>query len=178
MRYIHVKLLFLSFCCMAIYCAGLQPNPRYNGGRTPKNEGHSDPRPLDFHSGYTEFQRRLAESVNSYLGVPYRWGGTTRSGMDCSGFVSTVYLNVSGLKLPRKARSMYKLGRGIDERNLLLGDLVFFERIENDGISHVGIYLKGREFAHASTSDGVTVSTLDDDYYRSRFVGARRIYNY
>lgn len=178
MQHSHIKLLFSVFCFIGLYCAGLPPNPKYHNGRAPNVEEPANGRTLTLNGHYSEFQRRLAEEVNAYLGVPYRWGGTTRSGMDCSGFVSTVYLNVAGLKLPRKARTMFKYGSPIRERDLKSGDLVFFERIENDGISHVGIFLRKREFAHASTSDGVTISNLDDDYYRSRYVGARRIYNY
>jgi cell wall-associated NlpC family hydrolase len=177
MRDIHVKVLFAFFSFVVIYCAGLRPNPKFNNS-SPKEGAHSSRKMVTLDGSYSEFQRRLADEIQSYLGVPYRWGGVSRSGMDCSGFVSTVYQNVTGLKLPRKARSMYKYGHSIGPEVLKVGDLVFFERIENDGISHVGIYVQKREFAHASTSEGVKISSLDDEYYRSRFVGARRIYNY
>lgn len=178
MQVLHFKLLFVVFCFMGLYCAGLQPNPKYNNGRATKYDENTDGKIIELDGDYSTFQRRLIEEVNAFMGVPYRWGGNDHRGMDCSGFVSTVYLNVTGLKLPRKARSMFKYGHRIGEGDLRMGDLVFFERIENDGISHVGIYLRKYEFVHASTSSGVSTSTLDDDYYRSRFVGARRIYNY
>ncbi len=178
MMNIHIKLVFLFLIFVGFCCAGLQPNPKYHNGRAPAKTEPADRGPLRLEISYSEFRRRLSQEVESYLGVPYRWGGTTRSGLDCSGFVSVVYLNATKLELPRKARAMFKFGRSISARELKFGDLVFFERIENDGISHVGIYLDRRQFAHASTSEGVVISTLDDVYYNSRFVGARRIFQY
>lgn len=115
--------------------------------------------------------------IDKYMGVPYRWGGTTVRGMDCSGLVYTVYQDAVDLKLPRMAREMFRGGKYISRRQLQFGDLVFFENMGNSGVSHVGIYLGSEKFVHASTKAGVIISNLNDKYYRERYVGARRFYD-
>jgi len=112
--------------------------------------------------------------VVSYLGVPYRYGGATKSGIDCSGFTSTVYRNAMSISLPRTAREQFSAGSFVGDDGLQFGDLVFFNTTGN-GASHVGIYLEDDLFAHASVSYGVTISSLESTYYRKRFLGARRV---
>ena len=112
--------------------------------------------------------------VVSYLGVPYRYGGGSKSGIDCSGFTSNVYKNSLGILLPRTAREQYRSGSTVNGDGLQFGDLVFFNTT-GSGVSHVGIYLEDDLFAHASVSFGVTISSLESSYYRKRFVGARRV---
>jgi cell wall-associated NlpC family hydrolase len=117
--------------------------------------------------------RLLAEMV-SYLGTPYRYGGGTRRGLDCSGFVRTVFVSGADLELPRSAREQYRRGEAVERTDLRFGDLVFFNTTGTIP-SHVGVYLEEDVFAHASVSDGVTFSSLESAYYRKRFVGARRV---
>jgi cell wall-associated NlpC family hydrolase len=114
--------------------------------------------------------------VVSFLGVPYRYGGNTKTGIDCSGFTSTVYRNAMNVPLPRTARDQFSVGSPVDGKSLLFGDLVFFNTT-GSGASHVGIYLEDDLFAHASVSYGVTISSLESTYYRTRFLGARRFQN-
>ncbi|HKZ65040.1 MAG TPA: C40 family peptidase [Chitinophagaceae bacterium] len=116
---------------------------------------------------------RLLEHVDEWYGTRYRYGGTTKSGIDCSAFVQAVYLSAFALSLPRTARDQYRNSRIISATEMKTGDLVFFNT--TGGISHVGIYLQNNKFIHASTSQGVTVSDMFDPYYLKRFIGVGRI---
>jgi len=119
--------------------------------------------------------QRLVEQAMTYLGTPYRSGGTSRRGLDCSGLVGAVY-GEQGLDLPRTAVEQYREGAPIVESDLRPGDLVFFRDTYKRGISHVGIYLGDGRFIHAAGHRrGVVVSELSRPYYRSRYAGARRL---
>ena len=120
---------------------------------------------------------RLARVVEGYLGVPYKWGGTTRAGMDCSAFARAIFRQTYGIELPRTAKQMYVTGRTIvRQRDLKPGDLVFFrDTFSGPGVSHVGIYLGKGRFAHVGISTGATITSLDHPYFRIRYVGARRV---
>jgi cell wall-associated NlpC family hydrolase len=115
----------------------------------------------------------LYDMVARWIGTPYRMGKSSRKGTDCSGFVSAVYKNIYGKELARSSAAMLRLNcRPVtNQANLREGDLVFFHTTKNSKHpSHVGLYLKNRKFAHASSSRGVTVSSLDESYYRSRWI--------
>ena len=113
--------------------------------------------------------------IKRWLSVPYQYGGSTRSGVDCSGFTQKYYTVVLGKSIPRTALLQYKSGYSISSRSLTKGDLVFFKNTSNkDIVDHVGIYLGSQEFVHASTSKGVVISSLNEDYYHSNFVGFKR----
>jgi cell wall-associated NlpC family hydrolase len=114
----------------------------------------------------------LTHNAMRFMGVPYVFGGTSRSGFDCSGFVQHVFAMI-GTHLPRTADAQYYAGAKI-MGNMVVGDLVFFQTYE-PGPSHVGIYLGNGKFAHASSSHGVTVSRLSDSYWAARFLGAKRV---
>lgn len=115
---------------------------------------------------------QVTKTALRYLGVPYAWGGESFSGVDCSGFVQAVFRR-NGIVLPRTADAQFEVGRRIVQSALLPGDLVFFQTY-SEGASHVGIYLGAGRFVHASASDGVRVDSLSEDYYSSRYLGARR----
>lgn len=117
---------------------------------------------------------RLLLDVISYLGVPYVYGGTSRKGVDCSGFTSRVYSTAADVALPRSTREQFTVGTKVPRGELRFGDLVFFNTTGKSP-SHVGIYIEDDLFAHASVSDGVTFSSLESEYYKKRFVGARRV---
>ena len=116
----------------------------------------------------------LLDTALSYRGVPYRNGGSDPAGFDCSGFVQWVFAQ-QGLRLPREVRDQYQLGSVVDRDAVQPGDLVFFETVSR-GASHVGIALGGDEFVHAPSSRGVVrVESYAIDYWKRRFVGARRV---
>ena len=106
-------------------------------------------------------------------GVPYRYGGVTPKGFDCSGYVSYVFAQ-NKVVLPRTADIQYKQGLFVLRQALKAGDLVFFSTTE-PGPSHVGIYAGKGSFWHASSSRGVMLSSLSDVYWQPRYVGARRV---
>lgn len=120
---------------------------------------------------------KLLSALSVFLNAPYELGGATPEGVDCSGLVKSVFAEAYGFNLPHNAASQFRLGAETLESQLRLGDLVFFEKQSRRGryVSHVGIYLSNRRFAHASTKAGVTVSGLDEAYWRRRFAGARRL---
>lgn len=116
----------------------------------------------------------MQQTIQSYLGVPYVWGGTTRRGTDCSGFVQSVFRE-QGILLPRVSRQQYTVGQPVQYNNLKYGDLIFFNKYGYGRISHVGIYMGNGYFVHASCSKGVTMTKLTKRYYLTRFAGARRL---
>ncbi|MDQ6780278.1 MAG: NlpC/P60 family protein [Candidatus Eremiobacteraeota bacterium] len=118
------------------------------------------------------FELRLTHTALRFLGVPYAWGGTSFAGVDCSGFVQTVFRR-NGIELPRTADAQYEVGHLVAQNRLQPGDLVFFQTYAA-GASHVGIYVGAGRFVHASSSSGVRVDSLTEAYYASRYLGARR----
>ncbi|MFJ7932779.1 C40 family peptidase [Sporosarcina sp. NPDC096371] len=118
----------------------------------------------------------ITKTATSLMGIKYSYGGTTKSGFDCSGFVSYVFKE-NAINVARTASSMYASGQAVSKSNLETGDLVFFNTT-GKGVSHVGIYMGNGKFAHASTSRGVRVDKLTDPYYwGDRYIGAKRISN-
>jgi len=116
---------------------------------------------------------KITATALKLVGVPYKWGGITTKGFDCSGLVWYVF-DKNKITLPRTADVQYKKGKTVTIGNLQKGDLVFFTTYE-PGASHVGIYLEKGKFIHASSSKGVMVSNLSDSYWKPRYLGARRI---
>ncbi|GAB4091369.1 C40 family peptidase [Flaviaesturariibacter terrae] len=111
--------------------------------------------------------------MDDWWGTRYRLGGHDRSGIDCSGFTSMLFSNLFQLQIPRTAREQYQAARSVDVADMREGDLVFFT--VGGSITHVGFYLQNNKFVHASTSEGVTISDLNDRYWQARFAGAGRI---
>lgn len=127
-------------------------------------------------SGVEDLSAQLVFEALPYLGIPYRYGGTSReAGLDCSGLVLNVFRNAVGLKLPRTAAQMAGLGDKISRKQLQPGDLVFFNTMRRT-YSHVGIYLGDGKFVHAPSSGGkVRVESIATRYWAKRFTGARRL---
>ena len=178
LRLRRVTALCLALCFLLLSgCAGLAPSPRYTA---PHRRG-----PLaivgELESRRRAFRQadpsRLMRVVDTYLGVPYRWGGTTRQGMDCSALTRAVFREAYGLELPRTSGEMFRLGRLVEPGSSLRpGDLVFFRLSESGpGVSHVGVFVGDGRFAHASSSRGGVLDELSASYFKSRFAGARRI---
>ena len=117
----------------------------------------------------------LLAQYHEWQGVPYRAGGQSKRGVDCSGFVVRTFRDKFALQLPRETREQAEIGTRIDKRDLLPGDLVFFKTGSGESGLHVGIYDTDNQFIHASTSQGVTRSSLDNVYWNKKFWQARRI---
>lgn len=117
--------------------------------------------------------RSPQETAQQYLGVPYRFGGADPRGFDCSGFVMYVFQR-HGRKLPRTADLQFAAGKVVPQERLQPGDVVFFTTYAQ-GASHEGIYLGQDRFVHASSSRGVMTSALSEPYWKSRYLGARRL---
>ncbi len=114
--------------------------------------------------------RSFFEEVAQWMGTPYRYGGSSKQGTDCSGFVQQVYLKVFGLKVDHQSASLYEKSKRIQKDQLREGDLYFF-KISGNKVSHVGMHLTGDFFIHASTKKGVVVNRLQEAYYSQHFVG-------
>jgi cell wall-associated NlpC family hydrolase len=116
----------------------------------------------------------LRPIAERYLGVTYVFGGTTPSGLDCSGLVYLVYQEL-GVQLPRTSRLQYQVGEEVAREDLREGDLVFFNTT-GQGVSHVGIYLEDGDFINAASNPGkVMISNLSESYWDKRYLGARRV---
>lgn len=110
---------------------------------------------------------RLYLTAAEWIGTPYRSGGHTKRGTDCSGLTGEIYRKVYRVRLPRSTGEQLAACRKVARRGLKEGDLVFFHNGKSrKKVTHVGIYLKDNKFVHASTSRGVIVSSLDENYWR------------
>ncbi|MBR2519489.1 MAG: C40 family peptidase [Selenomonadaceae bacterium] len=116
---------------------------------------------------------QIVSTAKALMGISYVFGGTTPSGFDCSGLLQYVF-KMNGVTIPRLADEQYNLGRKAQKNQLSAGDLVFFTTYTS-GVSHCGIYVGDGKFLHASSSRGVTISNLNDEYWRARFVGAKKL---
>lgn len=186
---------FIYIFC-AIFLAGCASNKRVADKRSkPYKNKHKSERAYRNERPYTETDNapaiseshvpanpvdQVIEIARSYTGVPYRWGGTTRSGMDCSGLLMTSF-NGANLDIPRTTSEQVKFGRGIRLYDLQPGDLVFFaaQKGNPNKVTHVGMVTEVRDkhdvrFIHASTKLGVVENNIYSDYYRKIFIKARR----
>jgi cell wall-associated NlpC family hydrolase len=120
----------------------------------------------------TSKEKMLMEIIR-WLNTPYKYGGNTKRGIDCSAFTSTVFKSSLNFSLLRSAREQFTQGEDVDD--LQFGDLVFFNTTRRSRPGHVGIYLGDNLFAHSSSKLGVIVSSLEEGYYNKRFMGGRRM---
>jgi cell wall-associated NlpC family hydrolase len=117
----------------------------------------------------------LARAALAQLGSPYRYGGSTPEGFDCSGLVLHVHER-AGIDVPRTAAQQFRAARPVDITDLAPGDLVFF-RTQRRKVDHVGVYVGQGQFVHAPRSERpVSLARLDDSYYMPRFAGAGRFW--
>ncbi|WP_207952316.1 C40 family peptidase [Paenibacillus turpanensis] len=128
---------------------------------------------LFFGTGSALAETPLNSAVNSVMGSPYKWAGTTKEGFDCSGFTMYIFAQF-GIELPHQSAGQAKHGTKVEKSELIPGDLVFFNT-SGKGISHVGIYVGDGKFAHSATNEGIVIDSMDQSYYAKRYVTARRI---
>ncbi len=117
--------------------------------------------------------KRVLLLADRYKGVPYVFGGTNPRGFDCSGYIWYVF-SQAGINLPRSADEQYAIGKSVSKKNLKPGDLVFFQTYTS-GVSHSGLYIGNNQFISATSSRGVAIANIDDSYWGSRYIGAKRI---
>lgn len=121
-------------------------------------------------------KERMLMGIIKYLDTPYKYGGNSKKGIDCSAFTQTIYKSVLSVDLSRSAHDQFNQGEAINDMDdLMFGDLVFFDTRSGVRPGHVGIYIGDNLFAHASSKKGVTISSLTHSYYHERFMGGRRI---
>ncbi|MEX0736534.1 MAG: NlpC/P60 family protein [Bacteroidota bacterium] len=137
-----------------------------SGARSFKTEKNTSISNLD--------QARMMRQLSRWMGVPYKLGGGTEDGIDCSAYTMLIYKNSIGRQLPRSSAEQFRVGRAVEYADLKFGDLVFFNTT-GESASHVGIYMGDDLFAHASVGLGVTVSSIESFYFKKRYEGARRI---
>lgn len=171
---VKYKILFFSVVLMVFTVAC----------RTSKNTNIPvSPESADFYKKYSEIlgveltgkeDKKFIEAIAGWIGTPYLYGGTTKKGVDCSGFVKAIYNDVYNMSLYRTANDIVKNCKMIDKKDLKTGDLIFF-KIKSDKVTHVGIYLNNGKFIHASSSKGVIVSNLKDAYFTKYYYSGGRI---
>lgn len=122
------------------------------------------------------YSDKLVKEARKWLGTKYKYAGETKRGTDCSGMVMSIYRDIAGIKLPRSSREQQSFCRSIKVSELAPGDLIFFSGSAKGGkVSHVGMYIGDGDFIHASSSQGVIVSNLNQSYYSRHFHSAGRV---
>ena len=152
-------------------CAATPDRPLPNGPSPSGQPLSLPPEPAGIHRA--SLKQRLHTMVDTWKGTPHRMGGNDKRGIDCSGFTARIYKEMFDIQLPRATAAQVKTGKPVSTRDLRIADLIFFRPPQK--LRHVGIYLGDRQFAHASTSRGVTISSLDNPYWRNAYWTARRI---
>jgi cell wall-associated NlpC family hydrolase len=121
-------------------------------------------------------KKKIMAAIMDWVGTNYHFGGSSRSGIDCSSFTRTIFATAGDFMLPRTAAEQIETGTKIRSREKMqFGDIVFFHTRRQVYVSHVGIYLGDNLFAHASSRYGVTVSSLESEYYSKRLIGVKRL---
>lgn len=161
----------LSILILLLIVMGCQPHPRY---RTGGEQRPSQVEPFRRKRLSTNDSLRLGVIMESYLGKPYAGKSRYEKGVDCSQLVARVFKQYDRRDLPRTVARQWLVGELVHRRHLAYGDLVFF-KTDGKSVGHVGIYTGYGEFLHASSSRGVIISRLAEDYWAQRYVGARRI---
>jgi D-gamma-glutamyl-meso-diaminopimelic acid endopeptidase CwlS/peptidoglycan endopeptidase LytE len=152
------------------------PAPEPGAPATPaRDPSGSDPRPriIRLPSRGAQWMTTIVALSKRYLGAPYRWGGASPNGFDCSGFLNYVF-EQTGIDLPRTTFAMFAAGTPVPNEQLQAGDVLFFQTV-GPGPSHAGVYLGDGRFIHTSSGQRrVTIATMADPYYTARYLGARR----
>lgn len=163
-------LCFISLTLIG--CAGMPKTP-------PKPTEFTQPPVVDpslssnNHADITRLKDGLDAQYSEWKGTRYKMGGNTKRGVDCSGFVHLTYRDMLGIILPRTTRLLGEIGQSVQRNDLQIGDLVLFKT--GTSRRHVGIYMGNNKFLHASTQLGVTITDLNEAYWRKRYWKARRV---
>lgn len=160
------RLMLIPLLLSLAACGGVAPRPV-----EPANDGFTvRHQTLDTRQALLD---RLYQQHQAWQGTPYRLGGQSRQGIDCSGFVQLTYHTHLGVALPRTTAQQARVGQPVPISHLATGDLVFF--MIDGKTRHVGIYLEQNRFLHASKSSGVMISPLDAPYWQAAYWRSRRV---
>jgi len=167
----------LFFSIALIFCAsGLFAFPLEGGyALAPNSTASKEEKAL----AYMNARRKVIEAATNYLGTPYKYGGMSASGMDCSGFLCQSFKEALGVSLPRSSSSLYTWTVRVTLEKAQPGDFLFFRTGTGSGITHVGLYLGSRKFIHAASSGpktGVIYSDMDERYWANAYAGAGRAF--
>ena len=169
MKNLKFAIQLITTCLLTSSCITQAPKLNYHELITAAIALEMD---IDLHDNH-----RLYVESAKWIGVPYRYGGTTMKGVDCSGFTYNIYRKVYRKRIQRNSESQRRQCQRIYKRNLKEGHLVFFHNgKDRRKASHVGIYLKNGKFIHASTSSGVIVSSLNENYYQKRWLQGGKLF--
>ncbi|MCL2800547.1 MAG: C40 family peptidase [Treponema sp.] len=173
-----IKLIVKVFISVLLFfCTyGLFASPLESGyALAPRASASQEEKDL----AYRNARIRVVEASRKYLGVPYRYGGMSTAGLDCSGFLGLAFNDALGVSLPRSASALYSWTVRIPIERAQPGDFVFFRTGNTSSITHVGLYLGDRRFIHAASAGsqtGVIYSSLDEQYYVNTYAGAGRAF--
>ncbi len=167
MRFLYSLLV----TALILICSSCSSHPK------PKKHGKNPPALHTDFSHLDKKRKKIVDESMTWLGTPYKYAGQERGkGADCSGMVMSVYLDATGIKLPRNSAKQAEFCKRIKEKEVKPGDLVFFATGKDpDRISHVGIMLDDVNFIHSSTSKGVVISRTDTPYYIRTFMMYGRV---
>lgn len=167
----RIAIVCLTLCALLSSCHSSRKSVARPTSALPAQTGKDVHRKAD-----GALSRTLTSEAMAWIGTPYCYGGASRSGTDCSGMVMAIYESIAGLKLPRNSAKQQEFCRPVSLEEADEGDLVFFTTSKNHGrVNHVGLYIGNGSFVHASTSRGVIVSRLSEEYYKRHFHSVGRV---
>lgn len=176
-----VKVIFALFTALALTlssCHSSRRTVRGSQGRSHRTErpATGPQRPGSGQQKLSGNRKRLIEHAYTWIGTPYLYGGNDSRGVDCSGFVCAVFARTTSVKLPRSSREIAEFVSKIPRDSMEPGDLVFFtSKAGGSRINHVAIYVGDNQIIHSTTSRGVIVSNLDDNYWRTHYHRCGRV---
>ncbi len=150
----------------------------YDGRQTDRNVGKTEQTPIKIDNKLSEHTLTLLNEAEKWLGTKYKYGGDTKNGVDCSGLTMRVFEDALGIKLPRNSGKQQEYCSKIKKDELSEGDLVFFSTNNRNTVGHVGLYIGKGQMIHSSTSKGVIISSLNEDYYLRTYHSSGRVEQY
>lgn len=125
-------------------------------------------------------QEKIVFTAKNYIGTPYKWGGTTKKGMDCSGLIYTSFTK-NNVNIPRTTEGLTKVGKKIPLKKAALGDFLFFKTVKSKKTNHVAMVIENKnnniKFIHSTTSKGVIISSIKEKYWRNSYTHTIRVFN-
>lgn len=171
MKTIKIVKLIFSLCIFIVFFAGcISSKPATSKALSQTTNSNLEYR--DYEQNQKLYKQLLAH-YKKWKGTPYKYGGNSKRGVDCSAYVQNAYRNALNIKIPRTTKLQSQVGQEISMVDLQIGDLIFFKT--GYKTRHVGIYIGGGDFIHASTSKGVTISNLSNQYYINQLWKIQRV---